>query len=83
MVGTCGAVWTFSRGNPELTDVQAREILALDNVQKLKVVTEWAERPYPWESGGVRLSPEVSDMFLDRIRTHENAIVRSALAIKP
>ncbi|MBD5538533.1 MAG: hypothetical protein HDQ94_00820 [Desulfovibrio sp.] len=63
-----------------LTDAQAREIVAQDDVEMLETVGEWSERLYPGREGGLRISGAVADMLIDHIRTHENASVRAALA---
>lgn len=63
-----------------LTDEQAREIVAQDDVEMLKNVGEWAEHIYPGREGGIRISGAAADMLMEHIHGHENASVRAALA---
>lgn len=66
-----------------LTDAQAGDIVEQDDVEMLKAVGEWTERLYPGGDGGLRISGAAADRLMERIRNHENASVRAALAENP
>lgn len=64
----------------QLTDIQAREIVEMDDVEMLQAVGRWNEYLYPARDGGFRISGAAADSLMEHIRNHENSSVRAALA---